>query len=123
MPKVHPVIVVDPGSGALDFGQKLCGLPTHDPSLSASVDPETGELVIFKDRKEIRREVCDLEPPRPWTDEDQRLREELMAGHLDLSTCVDADGPKIWEPSTFTGPLLPPGPLKLTEHHNPRDDK
>lgn len=64
----------------------------------------------------------DLEPPQPWTAEQQRLHEEMMAGHFDLATCVDANGPNIWDPSTFTGPTLPPGPLKLVEHHNPKED-
>ncbi|OGL99089.1 hypothetical protein A2318_01155 [Candidatus Uhrbacteria bacterium RIFOXYB2_FULL_45_11] len=65
--------------------------------------------------------VFDIEPPQPWTAELQQLHKAMLAGHLDLSTCVDANGPKIWEPSTFAGPMLPPGPLKLIEHHCPPD--
>lgn len=90
---------------------------------------ESGDQVIEVDGHEIIIDpgsgVFDHEPfreQRPWTAEDQRLHEAMLAGHLDLSTCVDANGPEIWDPSTFTGPMLPPGPLKLIEHHCPLDN-
>lgn len=53
------------------------------------------------------------------------LAKAMMAEHLDLSKCYDYNAPSIHagDPSTFKGPMLPPGPLKLIEHHCPSDDK
>lgn len=98
----------------------LSGVPTTEDSDCI--------IVVFGDEGEFEAVidpgsgVFDHEPPRSWTQDDQRLHEAMLAGHLDLSTCVDVNGPKIWEPSTFTGPMLPPGPLKLIEHHCPPDN-
>lgn len=115
-------IVLDVGSGVLDLNQKLDSLPPFDPSVSGKQDPETGEMVVCKDGKEVARVVMDNEPQRPLRNADQRLRDhQMIREHFDPSTCYDAPGRNVGDPSTFTGPMLPPGPLKLIEHHCPPD--
>lgn len=120
-------IIVNPGSGVLDFSQQLLGVPMYDPSLSFDLDPETGELVTFKDGKEIRRDVCDLEPLLPFKDEDQ-LHAALVDGHLDLTKCYDGPGRQFGSPPKFKSPMFPVHSVKvssltLTEHHCPPDKK
>lgn len=116
------VIVFDLGSGMIDCAQKLNSLPEFDPSLSCEQDPETGELVVFKDGKEVNRVMTDNEPVS--SDPHERLRQALFAAHFDLSTRYAAPSGNIGHPSPHTSrPLLPPGPLKLTEHHCPASDK
>lgn len=115
-------VVFGLGSGAIDFGKQLNSLPDFDPSLSSEQDPQTGELVVFKDGKEVSRIMMDNEPIS--TNPKERLHQALLAAHLDSSTCYDAPGHNFGHASSDTSrPLLPPGPLKLTEHHSPDNTK
>lgn len=115
-------IVLDVGSGVLNPSQKLSCLPPFDSSVSGKQDPETGEMVTYKDGKEIGRVVMDVEPERPWRNADQRLRDhQMIREYFDPSTYHDAPSFRVGDPSTLKGPMLPPGPLKLIEHHCPPD--
>lgn len=114
-------IIINTGSGVIDLGDKLFSLPEFDPSLSSVRDPVTDELVVSRDGVEIARLTIDMEPP-PGSGMTY-LTKAMMAEHLDLSKCYDYNAPSIHagDPSTFKGPLLPPGPLRIIEHHCPPD--
>ncbi|MCX6715092.1 MAG: hypothetical protein NTX72_04735 [Candidatus Uhrbacteria bacterium] len=117
-------VILDLGSGVTDLSEAfLCGLPPYDPSLTCEQDPKTGEIVVFKDGKEIRREVSELAPPLPWTPELQRLHEAMVAENLHPSACYDfvRDG-HFGYPSTFKGSDVPPKHVTV-EHYCPPDDK
>ena len=81
------LLVINSDSGVYDFGPVLFGLPPFDPGVTSTLDPATGETVVCRDGEEVARLAIDHEPSRPWTAEDQRRHDQMLADHLNPSTC------------------------------------